>query len=256
MSAPAVEAAGPALSARALRMRLGSREVLRGLNLDLLPGQLAVVIGPNGSGKSSLLAALAGLRPVEVGSTVSVLGQDARGLSRQALADRLAFLPARADVPFPLTVEELVLQGRPRPPAMRWALEALELEELRHKPMTRLSTGEARRAWLALALARRARVVLLDEPLSGLDPRYQLLLLRALRELVDAGASVTLVAHDLPYAAHADRVIALMAGEIVADGRPGDVLTGELLQKLYGVRVWLNAEPSSGALYPMPVQVV
>ena len=255
MNAPGAPG-GVVLSASALRMRLGAREVLRGLDLELLAGQLTVIIGPNGSGKSSLLAALAGLRPIELGSRLTLMGQDLRSMSRQALARRLAFLPAHADVPFPLTVEELVLQGEPRPEGLAWAIEALELRDLRHKPVTRLSTGEARRAWLALALARRSRVMLLDEPLSGLDPRYQLLLLRALRELVEAGASVTLVAHDLHYAALADRVIALHDGQMVADGSPSDVLTAALLQDLYGVRVWLNVHPDSGAVYPLPFQIV
>jgi iron complex transport system ATP-binding protein len=245
------------LSARDLRLRAGKRTVLSGVNIDLRPGELTAVIGPNGSGKSTLLSALAGLRPIEPGQGELMLaGKAMASFTRAALARRIAFLPARTDVPFPLSVSELIAQGQPTDEARAEAIAAMELTGLEHSAMTRLSTGEARRAWLAMTLARRTRVLLLDEPLSGLDPRYQLRLLDALRRRTGEGASVTFVAHDLPYVSQADRVIALGGGTVAADGPPQDVLQADLLRRLYGVEVWVGTEPSSGAVVPLPLRAV
>ncbi|HWG85831.1 MAG TPA: ABC transporter ATP-binding protein, partial [Deinococcales bacterium] len=138
---------GAALEARGLRLKAGSRVVLRDVSLALHPGEVTAVIGPNGSGKSTLLAALAGLRPLEPGAgEINLAGKSLASYSRAALARRVAFLPARSDVPFPLSVAELVDQGQPSPEGRAHALEVLELAALEHSPVTRLSTGEARRA--------------------------------------------------------------------------------------------------------------
>lgn len=247
----------PPLRALGLRLRRGPRTVLAGVSLDLRPGEVAAVLGPNGAGKSTLLAALAGLRPLERdGGTVELYGRPLAAYSRAAVARRLAFLPARSDVPFPLTVEELVEQGRPKPELRAAAADAMELAPLWDAPVTRLSNGEARRAWLAMTLARGTSLLLLDEPLSGLDPRYQVRLLEVLRDRARDGASVLLVAHDLPYAARADRVIALGGGRIVADGAAGELLRPELLRELYGVEAWIGTDPGTGAVVPLATRAV
>lgn len=245
------------LRATGLRLRRGRRTILADVSLDLRAGEIAAVLGPNGSGKSTLLAALAGLRPLERdGGRVELLGRPLAAYTRAGIARRLAFLPARTDLPFPLTVAELVDHGRPELEARAAALEAMELMPLLGTPVTRLSTGEARRAWLAMTLARATSVLLLDEPLSGLDPRYQVRLLDALRERARQGASVLLVAHDLPYAARADRVIALGGGRIMADGPAGELLRPKLLRELYGVEVWVGTDPATGAVVPLATRAV
>jgi iron complex transport system ATP-binding protein len=132
----------------------------------------------------------------------------------------------------------------------------MELEELQHQPVTQLSTGEAKRAWIAMTLSRRTPMLMLDEPLAGLDPRYQVRLLETLKARASSGACVVFVAHDIPYAARADRVIALGNARVVADGAPLEVLRPELLRELYGVEVWLGLEPQTGAVVPLPVKAV
>ena len=249
------------LEAKHVKIRRGSRMVLDGVNLGFRAGEITAIIGPNGSGKSTLLMALAGLRPLELGhGEIRFEDQALASLSKARLAKRIAFLPASTSLPFPLTVHELVRQAEPRPQAYQTAIQAMELEGLEFVPLTRLSTGEAKRAWLALTLARETPMVLLDEPLSGLDPRYQMRLLETLEARARNGTSVAFVAHDLPYASRVDRVVALGAfqggSSVVAEGTPHEVLQPELLRRLYGVEVWLGLEPDSGAIYPLPVRAI
>ena len=264
MTAPQSGIEAPVLEARNLRLRRGARTVLEGVSLSLRAGEVVAIIGPNGAGKSTLLTALAGLRPGD--GEVALEGQALASWSKARLARRVAFLPAQTSVPFPLSVHELIALAEPKPEAFRAAVRAMELEALEFVPLTRLSTGEARRAWLAMILARETRVLLLDEPLSGLDPRYQMRLLETLTARARAGACVVFVAHDLPYASRVDRVVALGAGSgssglgkggaagVVADGPPLEVLRPDLLRDLYGVDVWVGTDPESGAVFPLPIR--
>jgi iron complex transport system ATP-binding protein len=245
------------LRASNVTVRRGTRAILRDVNLEFLTGQVTAIIGANGAGKSTLLAALAGLRRLEHDDgAIQLEGRDLASLSKNALALKLAFLPAHSSVPFPISVSELIQLAEPHQAAYIAALEAMELEALEHTPVTRLSTGEAKRAWLAMMLSRQTPVLLLDEPLAGLDPRYQVRLLETLQARASAGACVIFIAHDIPYAARANRVIALGGARVVADGSPGDVLRADLLRELYGVEVWLGLEPSTGAVVPLPTRAV
>ena len=250
------------LEARELRLRRGNRVVLEGISLALKPGELTAIIGPNGSGKSTLLSALAGLRPMQDGGgELRLEGKPLPEYSRLGVSRRIAYLPAHSSLPFPLTINELIDQAEPKPDARRDAIAAMELENLAFVPMTRLSTGEAKRAWIAMTLARQTRIMLLDEPLSGLDPRYQMRLLETLRARAQLGASIAVVAHDLPYASRVDRVIALGpdasgVSHVVADGTPLEVLQPALLRELYGVSVWIGTEPETGAVFPLPTHAV
>ena len=258
------------LEARGLRLKRGARVVLENVSFSLQAGQLAAIIGPNGSGKSTLLAALAGLRKLEDGAgEIWLEGKKITSFSKPQLSRRIAFLPASTGVPFPLTVAELIDQANPKPEARAGAIRAMELESLEFVPITRLSTGEARRAWLAMTLARETPLLLLDEPLSGLDPRYQMRLLETLEARAKNGTGVLLVAHDLPYASRVDRVIALgnqadagsntgsnSVSSVLADGPPLEVLQPDFLRSLYGVNVWIGRDLETGAVFPFPIKAV
>jgi iron complex transport system ATP-binding protein len=246
-----------ALSAANVTVRRGARVVLGAVNLEFRAGEVTAIIGANGAGKSTLLAALAGLRKLEHNDgAIQLEGTDLSSLTKNAIASKLAFLPAHSSVPFPITVGELIRLAEPTQAGYLEALQAMELEALEHTPVTQLSTGEAKRAWLAMTLARETPVLLLDEPLAGLDPRYQVRLLEALQARASAGACIIFIAHDIPYAARANRVIALGQARVMADGTPAEVLQADLLRELYGVEVWLGLEPSSGALVPLPTRAV
>jgi iron complex transport system ATP-binding protein len=245
------------LTAQNLTVRRGSRVIVREVSLEFLAGQVTAIIGANGAGKSTLLAALAGLRAVAHNEGgVQLEQQDIASLSKATIAAKLAFLPAHSAVPFPLSVRELILLAEPNEAGYLEAVTAMELENLLDKPITQLSTGEAKRAWLAMTLSRNTKVLLLDEPLAGLDPRYQMRLLEVLQTRAKTGACVVFIAHDIPYAARADRVVALSDERVVADGVPLEVLCSDVLRQLYGVEVWIGTEPSTGAVVPLPTRAV
>jgi iron complex transport system ATP-binding protein len=245
------------LSAQNITVRRGNRAIVREVTLTFVAGQVTAIIGANGAGKSTLLAALAGLRGLAHNEgSILLENTDMTALSKAAIASKLAFLPAHSSVPFPLTVRELILLAEPDHSGYLAAVAAMELEGLIDKPVTQLSTGEAKRAWLAMTLSRNTPVLLLDEPLAGLDPRYQMRLLEELQTRATNGACVVFIAHDIPYAARANRVVALSNERVVADGAPPEVLRSEVLRQLYGVEVWIGTEPITGAVVPLPTRAV
>jgi ABC-type cobalamin/Fe3+-siderophores transport system ATPase subunit/ABC-type Mn2+/Zn2+ transport system permease subunit len=205
-------------------------------DLSLQGGQLCCLIGPNGSGKTSLLHALAGIR----GSTGSVRidGSDVRRIGPSKRQRLLTYLPASRDIAWPLTVRDLVrLGGHLEEAKIEPLLDALGLRNFGDRRTDRLSTGERSRVLIARALAPRPRLLLLDEPVSNLDPLWQLKLL----DLIRAGAlaqdqAVLLALHDLDLAArYADRVIVMRRGRIVADSAPASVFSSLVIAEVFGV---------------------
>ena len=240
------------LHADGLTVRLGARDVLCGLSLALRPGELTVIIGPNGAGKSTLVSALAGVLPPAEGA-VSLGGASLSALDRRSRARRIALLPQHTDIAWPVSVRSLVELGRiphqgpfgPRDAdraAVDRALDRAELNAFAERAVASLSGGERTRVLIARALAGQADWLLADEPMTGLDPGHAIDALALFRQEADRGAGVLLTLHDLDLAARAaDRILVLADGRIVADGRPADALTADLLQAVYGVRAEITA---------------
>lgn len=228
----------------------GRREVLRGVDLALEPGELVALLGTNGSGKTTLLRCLAGtLAPS--GGQVLFDGRPVAGWRRDALARRVAVLPQQLDLPGGFRVAELVAMGR-APHARRLfgstaederaierALRDADATELADRWLEELSGGERQRLLVAMALAQEPDLLLLDEPTLHLDLAHQLALLGAIRRLRDQrGLTVLAVLHDLNLAAaFAPRVTILDGGRVAADGPPAEVLTPELVRRVFGVPV-------------------
>jgi iron complex transport system ATP-binding protein len=237
----------PEILIRGLTVRLGRREALSGLDLSFRPGELGVVVGPNGAGKTTLLRAIAGLVPPSAGSVA--LGSEPVGeMSRAARARRIAYLPQIGGISWPLPVRDVAALGRlPHgeapdrlPPegerAVADAIAAVGLRGFEARPVTELSGGERARALLARALATKAPVLLVDEPVAALDPRHQLLVLDVLRRQARAGGVVVAVMHDLALASRfADGIVLLDRGRAVAAGAPGEVLTAARLEAVFGI---------------------
>ncbi len=212
----------------------GGREVLREVSFAARPGEICAVVGPNGAGKSTLLLALAGLLP---------------GMARRDPRE-VAWLEQGARAAWGMTVAEVAGLGRlPHgrdarsvEGAVARALAAAGIAGLAGARVDRLSGGEARRAMLARVLATEARVLLLDEPTSDLDPAAAEALMVLLRRQAEAGVAVVAVLHAVDLAMrHAGRVVVMRGGAIVADGAPGAVLAAAAAA--FGMRVGSDPRP-------------
>ncbi|MFF9013859.1 heme ABC transporter ATP-binding protein [Streptomyces sp. NPDC014870] len=248
--------------ARGLRVDLGGREVLGGVDTLVRAGEVLALVGPNGAGKSTLLGALAAdLDPA--GGEVRICGRPATRWSAPELALRRAVLPQAAALAFPFPVAEVVRMGRAPwagtgheeedEAAVAEAMAVTEVTEFADRPFSALSGGERARVALARVLAQRTPLLLLDEPTAALDLRHQELVLRVCRERAAAGVAVVVVLHDLGLAAaHADRVGVLHAGRIAADGPPAEVFDEELLSRVYRQPVEVLAHPRTGVPLVVP----
>ncbi|MET0420620.1 MAG: heme ABC transporter ATP-binding protein [Acidimicrobiia bacterium] len=260
---PARRARGATLlSAHDVTVRLGKREVVRGVDLEVRAGEVLALVGPNGSGKSTLLAALCG--DLEVGAgAVELDGQPLSSWTHAELAMRRAVLPQAPVVTFPFTVHQIVSMGRAPwnateldvddDEAVHDALVATDTLAFAHRAYAALSGGERARVMLARVLAQRSQLLVLDEPTAALDLHHQEVVLDLARARADAGDGVIVVLHDLGSAgACADRVAVLSDGRVVACGPPAGVLTPERLSEVYAHGVEVIAHPRTGALLVLP----
>ncbi|MFJ4347312.1 ABC transporter ATP-binding protein [Pseudomonas sp. NPDC089401] len=221
----------------------GARQILHGVSLPELPaGSLVALVGPNGAGKSTLLRALAGLERMQGG--LSLDGRDVTRLGFAERSRRLAYMPQQLPPGIALGVLESIVA------ALRVsgvddllgtafdALRQLGIEALAERSLDSLSGGQRQLVALAQLLARNPQVLLLDEPTSALDLHYQLRVMGAVRERVVAHRLLAVaVLHDLNLAAsHADWLVVLSEGRVVACGAPGEVLEPGLLAEVYGVQ--------------------
>lgn len=227
---------------------------LSGVTVELRPGEVTAICGPNGAGKSTLLSCLAGLLEPDAG-TVMLGGERLAAMPPQSRAQALGFLPQSPEIAWDLAVETLVSLGRiPWPgadgsEAIEAALAAMDLTDLRRRPVSRLSGGERARALMARVLAGCPRWLLADEPLANLDLGHAANLIGRLADQAHAGAGVVLVLHDLAQAMnHADRVLVLEKGALVADAPPQEALSEATIARVWGIRArWLGS-PGSMAL--------
>ena len=236
------------LVCRDLHLRLGDREVLRGVSFTVEPGEVVGLLGRNGAGKTSLLRAVARSLGLAAGR-IEIGGRPIQDYSRRELARRLAVVPQDLYVPFPFLAGEVVLMGRAphqglfgfesRTDVAR-ALEAMQrmgIVELADRSIFELSGGERQLVLIARALAQEPELLLLDEPTAFLDLRHRIDVLRAVRDLAREGRGALVVSHDLGLAARiCDRLVVLGAGVVVAEGSARDVLTPDLLASAFGMQ--------------------
>ncbi|MGL6077025.1 MAG: ABC transporter ATP-binding protein [Fimbriiglobus sp.] len=241
------------IQARGLNAQFPGREVLTGLDLDIPSGHVTAILGPNGAGKSTLLRCLAGLHPLAAGEVLCE-GANLLNLSRRERAKRVSYLAQVAVPDWPFTVREYVELGRI--PHLRWwqslapydlapVLNSLGLNGFESRLVQQLSGGEWQRVRLAQAMVQEPRVLLLDEPTTHLDPRYQIELLEYLRHLAhERHLAIAVTLHDLNLVGPwADRAVLMSAGRILAVGEVADVLTTPMLEQAYGLRLPVAPHP-------------
>lgn len=243
-------------------LSIGSRSLLKGMNVSIHSGELCMLLGPNGAGKSSLLGVLAGDLALTQGARLTPAWAQS---SPAWLARHRAVLPQQSNLNFDFSAEEVVALSRtPHASGARRdqaivhdALAAMDMAHLAGAAYTRLSGGERQRVQLARVLAQvweavddAPRLLLLDEPTAALDLAHQRQLMRVLGQLVaaaDGGLGVVAVIHDLNLAAaYAQRVICLSNGEVAADGSPDQVLNAALVGEVFSCEVRVMSHPDTG----------
>ncbi len=261
--------AGHETPLRAAQLDLGYRgeRVVHDASLSLAAGQVTALVGPNGSGKSTLLRAMARLHAPDAGDVLLADGSSALTLSPRDFARQVTLLAQTRPTPTGVCVREVVGYGRhphrarwrgvdPRgAEAIAWAMEVTGVTDMAERPVDELSGGERQRVWLATALAQRTYTLLLDEPTTFLDLRYQVETLDLIRDLADDhDVAVGVVLHDLDQAAAvADTIVLLDEGRVRATGAAADVLTPALLSEVYGIRIDVSFDPATEQLTTQPI---
>mgnify|MGYP002529172608 CR=1 FL=1 len=237
-----------AIDVKQLSVTLGNRHILHDINVSVPIGKITTLIGPNGCGKSTLLRSMIGYisSPSEC---VTIFDKPLSSYSQNKLARQMAFLPQVPNMPKDMTVEELVYCGRY--PYQTWwkntakedreivdyALDITKTNHLREQLIPSLSGGERQRVWIAMALAQKTPYLLLDEPTTYLDIRYQLELLRLLKEINQKyKITIIMVLHDINQAIqYSDNIIAIKKGRIIVEGKSNEVITSEVIREIYGI---------------------
>lgn len=254
------------LRARELSLGYGERTIVEGLDVTVAAGTVTSIVGANGCGKSTLLRGLARLLVPQAGQVV-LDGDDIARLSAKDLARRLGLLPQSPITPEAMTVADLVALGR-HPhrsllggwskrddAAVDEALRLTGVEDLAGRRVDQLSGGQRQRVWIATVLAQHTGTLLLDEPISFLDISRAVDVLDVIVDLNQSRrTTVVMVLHDLNLAArYSDRLIAMRAGRVVAEGTPAEVVTEEIVEEVFGIACRVVDDPVSGTPLVVPI---
>ena len=253
------------LSAEKLRLGYDGRVIVDGMEVSIPDGKISIIIGANGCGKSTLLKSFARLLKPMAGA----VHLDSRPLGSyppKKLAQTLGLLPQSPVVPEGIKVADLVARGRfpyrrllqnatkEDMAAVQDALEIMGITSLCDRSVDELSGGQRQRVWIALALAQQTDILLLDEPTTYLDIAYQVEILDTLAELNQTrGTTIVMVLHDINLSArYADWLFAMRKGKLLAQGKPGEILTPALMQEIYGLDCVVMEDPVSHTPYVVP----
>lgn len=229
-----------------ISIRYDRKTIIRDFSFQVQEGEILSIIGPNGSGKSTLLKAVARQLPYFAGK-VELDGVNLKSMSAKQIACKMCMLSQKNQAPADMTVFDLVSYGRyPHKKwfeklrgddheIIEWAIEKTHLMEYKERTVASLSGGESQRAWIAMALAQRPKILLLDEPTTYLDISHQHEVLELVRELnSEMGMTVMMVLHDLNQASYySDRVVVVQDGEKAMYGTPGQVMTSDMIRQVY-----------------------
>ncbi|MCM3215897.1 ABC transporter ATP-binding protein [Niallia taxi] len=250
------------LKSEELQFRQGKFQ-LHDINIEFPEGKMTAIVGPNGSGKSTLLKLFARLLKADNG-LVTLDNQPIHKYKRKEYSQKIAMLPQAKEVLPSITVKELVGYGRV--PFQRltgpvseedkeiiaWAIRETGLENMADRMVGHLSGGELQRARIAMALAQKTSVLLLDEPTTFLDITHQLELMKILSRINKTyQITVIMVLHELQYAgAYSDNLIVMKRGEIYQTGKPQAILTAQLLKEVYEIDASIKFENNYPVIIP------
>lgn len=236
------------LEAANLSFGYGKEDILNNINFVARKGEVISLIGPNGSGKSTLLRCLSGLLPVTNGQ-VYLFDKLMHKCSSKEISQKIAFLPQSHERLNGITVRELVAMGRtPYHKSgwifskedhnkINWAIDYMQIAHLKHRMVDMLSGGERQRVWISMVLAQDTPIILLDEPVTYMDLKYQWDLLKIIKDLKDNfQKTIVSVFHDINHALEiADYIYVLSKGRVHATGLSEQVITEQTIQEVYGI---------------------
>lgn len=239
-----------------ISIRYDQKTIIRDFSFQVEEGEVVSIIGPNGSGKSTLLKAVSRQLSYFSG-TVQLDGINLKSMSSKQIAQKMCMLSQKNQAPNDMTVFELVSYGRyPHKKwfqklqaedheIIEWAIAKTHLTQYRDRPVASLSGGESQRAWIAMALAQRPQILLLDEPTTYLDISHQHEVLELVRELNgEMGMTVMMVLHDLNQASYySDRVVVVQGGEKAMYGTPDEVMTTDMIRQVYQMNSEVQYSP-------------
>ncbi len=248
---------------KSLSADLDSKPVLRDLSFTAKPGEILGIIGPNGAGKTTLLRAISGSIPINKG----IMKLDNKNLADQSIIERakiIASVPQAPSLPLAFNVWDMVMLGRT--PYLNWlgqtspadeeitrsVMQQTQSLELAMRKVGELSAGEQQRTLLARALAQSTPVLLMDEPTTHLDLRYQIELLDLVKRLTRQKSITTIIVlHDLNLSSrYADELMLLEQGKIAAIGKPQKVLTEPLLSQVYQIPIVVDKKNRIPRVFP------
>ena len=252
------------LKGHELTLAYDGNVVSRDLSVSIPEGGFTAIVGPNACGKSTLLRALVRMLKPRDGH-VLLDGAEITSLPTKQVARRLGLLPQSSIAPDGITVEDLVARGRhpyqrllrqwsrEDDQAVREAMAQTSVDELADQLVDELSGGQRQRVWLAMALAQSTPLLLLDEPITFLDIAHQMEVLDLCAEMHRGGRTLVAVLHDLNHACrYATHLIVMREGEIFAQGPPAEIVTAELVEAVFGLKVLVIPCPATGASMVVP----
>lgn len=261
------------IEARDVSVSIGGKRIISNVDFEIRQGELAAIVGPNGSGKTTFLKALS--RELPYSGSVTMNGRDIAAMKAWESASVRAVLPQATALSFPFTVREIVKLGLT---GGRSGVLAGEHENLPERALARvdlqgfagrfyqeLSGGEQQRVQLARVLCQVwapvldgvPRYLFLDEPVSSLDIKHQLIIMNIARDFARRGGGVVAILHDLNLTAmFADKIFVMHRGKLAAAGSPQDVLSDELISKVFECRLKVGALPAAGIPFVLPQSAV
>lgn len=257
------------IEAKNLQVKYGEKLVLKYANIKINDGEIITIIGPNGSGKTTLIKALSRCLKPRAGN-IYLDGIDINKLSSKKIAREMAILPQVKNISADITVENLVSYGRyphlgfgkrinkDDKDIINWAIEKTGLMEFRNRHVANLSGGERQRAWIAMALAQKPKILILDEPTTYLDISYQLEVLELVKELNESlGITVIMVLHDLNQASrYSDNIYVLRDGRICEYGKPNNIIRSELLKDVFRIEAHIYQDKVNNCPYFIPHKII
>jgi iron complex transport system ATP-binding protein len=261
------------LEARQVSVSIGAKRIVNDIDFTVRPGELAAIVGPNGSGKTTFLKALTG--ELSYSGSISLNGKDISALKPWQAASMRAVLPQSTALSFPFTVREIVKLGVTggRSGALAGeddrlpdrALARVDLEGFAGRFYQELSGGEQQRVQLARVLCQvwapvldgKPRYLFLDEPVSSLEIKHQIIIMNCAREFARRGGAVVAILHDLNLTAmYADSIAVMHRGCLAAMGAPQNVLSDELIERVFGCRLRVGALPAANVPFVLPQSAV